>query len=198
MFIDTTKFKKVVKASYDTLGLEVTHFDDGIVQISGIGFILEIGEEDITNKCMAALVEYIGQIPKRGTTVKFMNKTKLDTMDVDMPEGHYLLDKFTKGKQAQDTRLMIQRNSTCYSIFQTMDTFEPILVRRELQNVVDIGKVDREKDELPPVAPTKYDNLIIWNNDTMQYAIVESPYYYDGERDFLRLIAGKDMCWPFN
>lgn len=198
MFIDTTKFKKIVKASYDTLGLEVTHFEDGIVQISGIGFILEIGEEDITNKCMAALVEYIGQIPKTGATVKFMNKTKLDTMDVDMPEGHYLLDKFTKGKQAQDTRLMIQRNSTCYSIFQTMDTFEPILVRRELQNVVDIGKVDREKDELPPVAPVKYDNLIIWNNDTMQYAIVESPYYYDGERDFLRLIAGKDMCWPFN
>ena len=198
MFIDTTKFKKVVKASYDTLGLQVAHFDDGIVQISGIGFILEIDEEDITNKCMAALVEYIGQLPKQGATVKFMNKTKLDTMDVDMPEGNYLLDKFTKGQQAQDTRLMIQRNSTCYSVFQTMDTFEPILVRRELQNVVDIGKVDREKDELPPVAPVKSENLIIWNNDTMQYAIVETPYHYDGERDFLRLINGKDMCWPFD
>lgn len=197
MFIDTTKFKKVVKASYDTLGLQVAHFEDGIVQISGIGFILEIDEEDITNKCMAALVEYIGQLPKPGATVKFMNKTKLDTMDIDMPEGHYLLDKFKKGQQAQDTRLMIQRNSTCYSVFQTMDTFEPILVRRELQNVVDIGKVDREKDELPPVAPVKSENLIIWNNDTMQYAIVETPYHYDGERDFLRLINGKDMCWPF-
>lgn len=198
MFIDTTKFKKVVKASYDTLGLQVAHFEDGIVQISGIGFILEIDEEDITNKCMAALVEYIGQLPKPGATVKFMNKTKLDTMDVDMLEGHYLLDKFTKGQQAQDTRLMIQRNSTCYSVFQTMDTFEPILVRRELQNVVDIGKVDREKDELPPVEPVKSDNFIIWNNDTMQYAIVETPYHYDGERDFLRLINGKDMCWPFD
>ena len=50
MFIDTTKFKKVVKASYDTLGLQVAHFDDGIVQISGRGFILEIDETDITNK----------------------------------------------------------------------------------------------------------------------------------------------------
>lgn len=198
MFIDTTKFKKVVKASYDTLGLEVVHFEDGIVQISGIGFILEIDEEDITNKCMAALVEHIGQLPKRGAAVKFMNKTKLDTLDVTMPEGHYLLDRFTRGTQAQDTRLMIQRNSTCYSVFQTADTYEPLLVRRELQNVVDIGKIDREKDELPPVAPAKCDNLIIWNNDTMQYAIAETPYRYDGERDFLRLINGKDMCWPFD
>lgn len=188
----------MVKASYDTLGLQVAHFDDGIVQISGIGFILEIDETDITNKCMAALVEYIGQLPKPGAAVKFMNKTKLDTMDVTMPEGHNLLERFTQGTQAQDTRLMIQRNSTCYSVFQTIDTFEPLLVRRELQNVVDIGKVDREKDELPPVAPVKSDNLIIWNNDTMQYAIVESPYHYDGERDFLRLINGKDMCWPFD
>lgn len=198
MFIDTTKFKKVVKASYDTLGLQVAHFDDGIVQISGIGFILEIDETDITNKCMAVLVECIGRLPGPGTAVKFMNKTKLDTMDVTMPEGHNLLERFTQGTQAQDTRLMIQRNSTCYSVFQTTDTYEPLLVRRELQNVVDIEKVDSEKDEMPPLAPVKSDNLIIWNNDTMQYAIVETPYHYDGEKDFLRLINGKDMCWPFD
>ena len=129
---------------------------------------------------------------------KFMNKTKLDTMDVTMPEGHNLLERFTQGTQAQDTRLMIQRNSTCYSVFQTIDTYEPLLVRRELQNVVDIEKVDNEKDEMPPLAPVKSDNLIIWNNDTMQYAIVETPYHYDGEKDFLRLINGKDMCWPFD
>lgn len=198
MFIDTTKFKKVVKASYDTLGLQVAHFDDGIVQISGIGFILEIDETDITNKCMAVLVECIGRLPGPGAAVKFMNKTKLDTMDVTMPEGHNLLERFTQGTQEQDTRLMIQRNSTCYSVFQTIDTYEPLLVRRELQNVVDIEKVDNEKDEMPPLAPVKSDNLIIWNNDTMQYAIVETPYHYDGEKDFLRLINGKDMCWPFD
>lgn len=198
MFIDTTKFKKVVKASYDTLGLQVAHFDDGIVQISGIGFILEIDETDITNKCMAVLVECIGRLPGPGTAVKFMNKTKLDTMDVTMPEGHNLLERFTQGTQAKDTRLMIQRNRTCYSVFQTIDTYEPLLVRRELQNVVDIEKVDNEKDEMPPLAPVKSDNLIIWNNDTMQYAIVETPYHYDGEKDFLRLINGKDMCWPFD
>ena len=161
MFIDTTKFKKVVKASYDTLGLQVAHFDDGIVQISGIGFILEIDETDITNKCMAVLVECIGRLPGPGAAVKFMNKTKLDTMDVTMPEGHNLLERFTQGTQAQDTRLMIQRNSTCYSVFQTIDTYEPLLVRRELQNVVDIEKVDNEKDEMPPLAPVKSDNLII-------------------------------------
>lgn len=197
MFIDTTKFKKVVKASYETLGLDVVHFEDGIVQISGIGFVLEIHEADITNKCMAVLVEYIGQLPERGATVRFVNKTKLDAMDTPMPEGHYLLDKFTKGQLTQDTRLMIQRNSTCYSIFQTMNSFEPILVKRELQNVVDIGKIDREKDEMPPTDPIYTGNLVIWNNDTMQYAITETPYHYDGERDFLRLINGKDMRWPF-
>ena len=62
---------------------------------------------------------------------------------------------------------MIQRNSTCYSVFQTIDTYEPLLVRRELQNVVDIEKVDNEKDYVfldPPylISMSEYNKL--WND----------------------------------
>lgn len=199
MFIDVTNFKKELKASYNGMGVEVIHYADGIVSVSGSGWIIEVDESEITKKFMAALVEHIGPLPGFGRGYAYCNKTQEEIeMEYDEHKSRTtLLERFTEGTTVQDTRLMVQRNSTCYSVFQRIDTMEPMLVRRTLQVMVDPVKVDRERDEIPPERPVLVDGLIIWNNDTMQLAIATTPYHNNGERDFLRLINGKNMCWPF-
>lgn len=197
MFIDTTKFKKAVKDSYNGLGLQVTHFEDGIIQVKGTSFILNVHKEDINNKCMAALVEFIGQLPSEGKTVEYAGKKRKDSFDVIEPDGHHLLENFTKGQKMTDTRIMVQREETCYSVFQNIETMESCLIRRDSQLIVDPYKVDDQNDEMPPSLPVLYGYLLIWNNDTMQFGVPIMPCANNGEKEFLRLINGKNMCWPF-
>ena len=195
MFLDVASFKKELKSSYKGLGVEITHFENDMVSIAGTGWIIEVGMEDITKKAMAALVEHVGTLPERGYAYKYRDGEK-EERPVPV-EVNLLLDMYTKGVDVQDTRIMIQRYGTCYSVFQQIDTKEPMLVRRALQVTVDPLKVDKERDELPPEKPVLQGNLIIWNNDTMQLAIATTPYHNTGEHEFLKLINGKDMCWPF-
>jgi hypothetical protein len=199
MFIDTAKFKKELKQSYDGLGVEVIHFADDIVRVSGSGWIIEVGEWEITNKFLSALAEYIGPLPRAGKGYSFKDKTREDIVleYENLESGTMLMRMYTEGTPVEDTRLMIQRYSTCYSVFQTMKTREPMLVRRNMQVVVDGTKINEEHDELPPGNPVLADNMIIWNNDSMQFAVATTPVHNAGERDFLRLINGKDMHWPF-
>lgn len=195
MFLDVASFKKELKNSYKGLGVEITHFENDMVSIAGSGWIIEVGMEDITKKVMAALVEHVGALPGRGYSYKYRDGEKEERPIPD--EDNLLLGMYTKGVDVQDTRLMIQRHGTCYSVFQRTDSKEPMLVRRALQVMVDPLKVDKERDELPPEKPVLMENLIIWNNDTMQIAITTTPYHNKGEHEFLKLINGKDMCWPF-
>lgn len=58
-------------------------------------------------------------------------------------------------------------------------------------------KVDRGHNEPYPGPPVLFDNMVIYSNGTMQFAIIETPVHNSGERDFLRMINGKDMAWPY-
>lgn len=195
MFLNETKFKQAVKRSYDGMGLQIEHFENGILQVSGQGWILEIDEQDLTKKCRAALVEFAGEIPPAGygyTYCKGSQKEEIDPIGEEI-----LLRGFTKGEEVEDTRIMIQRHESCYDVFQKINGREPILVRRDLHVIVDPLRVNRDDGELTPGMPVINGKLVIWNNDTMQFAIVEVPYHNTGEQQFLQLINGKNMTWPF-
>lgn len=197
MFINITKFKQKAKASYEGLGLIITHHKNGIMQVSGGGMILAVDTADITKKCMAALVELVGPLPEAGEGYLYMKDQEKQELPVEESESIMLMENFTRGKQVQDTRIMIQRYGRCYDVFQQTDTKEPFLIPRDLHVIIDPEKVDKDHKELRPEMPVKYNHMIIYNNDTMQIGIAETPVHNSGERDFLRLINGKDMAWPF-
>lgn len=197
MFIDMTKFKKEAKAAYEGLGLDITHHENGIMQISGGGWMLAADARDITKKCMAALVELAGPLPEAGKGYRYIKNNEKQELPEDVIGGRTLMENFTKGHMVQDTRIMIQRYRTCYSIFQRTDTKEPVLVSGNLHAMIAPEKVDTKHDELQPEMPVIYNHMVIYNNDTMQIGIAETPVHNSGERDFLRLINGKDMAWPF-
>ena len=195
MFVNETKFKTAVKNAYNTGGLKIEHYENGILQVMGGGWILEIDEPDLTKKCRAALVEFAGEIPPAGygyTYGKGLEKEEIDPIREEI-----LLKAYTKGEEVEDTRIMIQRKESCYDVFQKINGREPILVRRDLHVIVDPLRVNRDDGELAPGMPVISGSLVIWNNDTMQFAITEVPYHNTGEQQFLQLINGKNMTWPF-
>jgi hypothetical protein len=130
---------------------------------------------------------------------KIKNETALEYDDLE-PET-MLLEKYVKaikeGAAVQETRIMIQWYESCYSVYQTLNGLEPLLLHRRLRDIVDPYKIDEKNGELPPQKPVLADGMIIYNNDTMQLALATTPVHNCGERDFLRLINEKNMSWEF-
>lgn len=197
MFIDNTKFKKAVKAAYSGFGLRIEHFEGGFLSINGNAFILEIDEADLTKKCKAAIIELTGEIPEEGTGYIYRKGEEKEEVEIEQETEGNMMGMYANGTEAEDTRLMLQRHSTCYSILQTVGKREPHMIRRDIQTMVDGTKVDEDAGELPPGNPRVTGSLIIWNNDTMQLATVDVPVHNTGEREFLRLINAKNMTWDF-
>lgn len=197
MFIDTAKFKKAAKTAYEGPGLDIMHHENGIMQVSGGGWIMTVDTGDITKKCMAALVELAGPLPEVGKGYRYMKNRDRQELGEELPGWDFLLEDFTKGQRLQDTRITVKRYGRNYDIMQRTDTKEPLLVPEEIHVVVNPDKVDREHDELRPEPPVLHGHMVIYNNDTMQFAIMETMVHNSGERDFLRLVNGKDMAWPY-
>lgn len=197
MFIDTAKFKKAAKTAYEGPGLDIMHHENGTMQVSGGGWIMTVDTRDITKKCMAALVELAGPLPEAGKGYRYIKNRECQELGEELAGRDALMENFTMGQKLQDTRIMVKRYERYYDIMQRTDTKEPLLVPQDLHAVVNPDRVDRERDELRPELPVLYGHMVIYNNDTMQFGITEIPVHNSGERDFLRLVNGKDMAWPY-
>lgn len=143
-------------------------------------------------------MELAGPLPEAGEGYRYMKNQDCEELrEEELPGWDFLLDSFTKGQMLQDTRITVKRYGKNYDIMQRTDTKEPLLVPKEIHAVVNPDKADREHNEPYPGPPVLFDNMVIYSNGTMQFAIMETPVHNSGERDFLRLVNRKDMAWPY-
>lgn len=143
-------------------------------------------------------MELAGPLPEAGKGYRYMKNQDCEELQgEELPGWDFLLKNFTGGQMLQDTRITVKRYGRNYDVMQRADTKEPLLVPEEIHAAVNPDKVDREHDEPRPGQPVLYGHMVIYSNDTMQFAIMETPVHNSGEREFLRLVDGKDMAWPY-
>lgn len=192
MFIDKAAFKRLIKTNYKGLGLRIAKSDEGMISISGSGWIVEVDEECITKEIKGSLIELVGDFPKRGQVITYKpNESEKEELE----EDNMMLWKRCEeeGESAHETRALIRTGRGLMEVWQQDNDFQPFLVKQSHSSIVSTRKMDA--DEEPPIGPVKNGNMLIWRNNQMAIGIFIEALYYAGERDTLAIMDKKDMNW---
>lgn len=166
MFINTTKFKKMLKRAYSSSGLLMHREGDVIVLGSGV-FLIRTDMKVMNKKCKAAVIELIGEFPKDGESfcvTKYGKQLELNMSDrwdihkmfaVANPEykGTYVL------ADAGNAYVRAVQNTIDNSIMWFDDFYLDVISPEEMF-----------KEEGTLKGPRIHRNMIFWGNDMCTYA----------------------------
>ena len=195
MFINESKFKNLCKMAYKSGTLTVEHTEDDVINVKGRYWELQVFDiKDVTNKVLAAMAEFIGQLPRRGKICIYQGGEDKQIMDIEAAPKLLLEEAAEPEEYAQPTHLTIHLSSTTARIYQTESRKEPVLVPVLVHEMIDWKKCE-DMEEYPGNPALHKSGDLIWSNDVMAFALKNIQVSLVGERDFLRLINGRDMVW---
>lgn len=195
MFINESKFKNLCKMAYKSGTLTVERTEDDVINVKGRYWELQVFDiKDVTNKVLAAMAEFIGQLPRRGQICFYHDGEDKQIMDMEAAPKLLLEEAAEPEDYVHPTHLTIHLSSTTARIYQTESGKEPILVPVLIHEMIDKKKCE-DFEEYPGNPALHKSGDLIWSNDVMAFALKNIPVSLVGERDFLRLINGRDMAW---
>lgn len=194
MFIDKGKFKKLVKLDYEGMGIRISKSDEGMFQIAGSGWIIEIDEKKMTKEVKGNLIETCGDIPACGCECRYKKGQETEREELeDNQDNMYLWGRLEKEyEQVTNTRLVVKAGRATMQVWQTA-SMGHFYMKDYHADIINAMKC--ENDEPMPQGPVKSDDMVIWYNDEMAVGIFTEHMYYKGERDVLAVFDGKDLNW---
>lgn len=160
MFLNKTKFKKMMKEAYNGGGLRVGRIYDGLVISSGT-WISWTREGDIPNWLKAAVIELAGELPEEGDMfqVSFSDGMQYQIKDnpiYDLPgrfrESHFA---FTDTKVTQEG----------IRFFQNKQNGNIIAVNEKFASLIDLKELQGENPPMGPVSAIGKGDSLIYKNE---------------------------------
>lgn len=164
MFLNKTRFKKLVKDAFNSGGLQVGQIYGGLV-ISGGYWITWTQDGYVPNWVKAALMEYTGEMPREG----YLFKAKRDEpiqYEISENEMLNLPEMFMKAKVLfTETPIVYDEKWKQYRFLQNSATQEIIAVNTYLYDVLDMKELGEENRPVGPSSLGNSGNMLIWKNE---------------------------------
>lgn len=164
MFLNKTRFKKLVKDAYNRGGLRVGQIYGGLV-ICGGYWITWTEEGYVPNWVKAALMEYAGELPKEGYLFK---AKKDDPVQYEISENEMLNlpEIFMKAKVPFTvTPIVYDEKWKQYRFLQNDITKDIIAVNTYLYDVLDMKELGEENRPMGPCSIGNSGEMLIWKNE---------------------------------
>lgn len=167
MFLNKTKFKKMMKEAYNGGGLRVGRIYDGLV-ISNGAWISWTREGDIPNWLKAAVIELAGELPEEGDMfqVSYSDGMQYQIKDnpiYDLPsrfrESHF---SFTDTKVTQKG----------IRFFQSSQSRQIIAVDEEFASLIDLKELQGENPPMGPVSAIERGDSLIYKNEESAFCFM--------------------------
>lgn len=167
MFLNKTKFKKMMKEAYNGGGLRVGRIYDGLVISSGT-WISWTREGDVPNWLKAAVIELAGELPEEGDMfqVSYSDGMQYQIKDnpiYDLPsrfrESHF---SFT------DTRVTLEG----IRFFQSSQSRRIIAVDGRFASLIDLKELQGENPPMGPVSATEKGDSLIYKNEESAFCFM--------------------------
>ena len=160
MFIDKTKFKKMVNTAYKKEGLTVSNDGDGIIICGGGVWVIWKRESRLPKTIKAILIELIGELPGPGEEY---NTAKEDMDPWEPYDGKFrFLRENQEEQELYKSKIVLDMPRGPYRIYKQEDR-KVMAVREEIVKMVSIR--DLEDCEYYPDNPGKMGEGAIWRND---------------------------------
>ena len=160
MFIDKTKFKKMVNTAYKKEGLTVSNDGDGIIICGGGVWVIWMRENRLPKTIKAILIALIGELPGPGEEY---NTAKEDMDPWEPYDGKFrFLRENQEEQELYKSKIVLDMPRGPYRVYKQEDG-RVMAVREEIVKMVSIR--DLEDCVYDPDNPRKLGEGAIWRND---------------------------------
>lgn len=160
MFLNRTKFKKMMKEAYNGGGLRVGRIYDGLV-LSSSTWISWTREGDIPNWLKGAVMELTGELPEEGD---LFQASYTDGIQYQVKENpiYNLPGRFRESHFAfTDTK--VTREGIRF--FQNKQNREIIAVNEKFASLIDLKELQGENPPMGPVSAIGKGDFLIYKNE---------------------------------
>lgn len=194
MFVDTGKFKKLIKKAYSTSGLTVGATEEEYF-FEGGAWAIRILKENLPNKEKAAVVELAGDLPGTGEVFKAVKKEPNQYL---IPEN----DRWDIGAAARKatetfnvTRAVYEMDGGIIRVLQHSSNNMCIPIDEVFISLIDIDALDKNTETMPQGPKTaKGGYIAYWQNNVMTLA---AGIISEGEdnplADYLHLLTNSEL-----
>lgn len=166
MFVNYSILKKMIKAAYEGSGLTVACMHD-LVMIQSTRWGISVKRKFLHNKVKAALMEYIGDLPKEGeawTYTKNGRHTETQEEMLSAVESYFILKP---GEIYQATDVHVTAFQGDYQVYEGPDMHK-VYVNSVFHALVSAKNVEGERGEIQPEAwRSSGDNFLFRANNVM-------------------------------
>lgn len=171
MFFKMSVFKKLIKSAYKRTGFYIGLDAEGTAYyIRTPRFTMWMDVDSISNQAKAAVIEFTGELPKRGQ--EFLCSEEQECNQYSFLGAEY--DIQLLGENAKTafyvTKLSDVRANSRYLYSKVGDVVtNSILIPESLLALIDPGAIDTNNGEKPPIGPVAMkstDDQVFWYNDT--------------------------------
>lgn len=170
MFLNKTRFKKLVKDAFNGGGLQVGQIYGGLV-INGGYWVTWTEDGYVPNWVKAALMEYTGELPKEG----YLFKAKKDNpvqYEISENEMLNLPEMFMKAKVPFTvTPIVYDEKWKQYRFLQNDITNDIIAVNTYLYDVLDMKELGEENRPMGPCSTWNDGEMLLWKNEHSAFAL---------------------------
>lgn len=188
MFIDCSKFEKVLKADYKSWGVKFGLTNRRMYILQGTGWIIEANASYVNKEFLGTVIKVLGPAPKPGEFIKYQ---KGSSPQHEMELEPMLWDMAEEADSAYISLIKIIQNDNVYSVTKTPKGARLINDKR----LAMIAPCKCTEDEIPPCSPVIHDDWLLTYNDDMAIGICFTDPDYKPELEVLRLLSGVDFFW---
>lgn len=170
MFLQTGKFKRMLKRAQETSGLLLAREDD-ILLLAGNSFLIRTNLTKMTRKEKAAVIELAGMFPTNGETFR-ANKLELQ-QELRMPETWNFYRAFEQASEDcwEKSYVMVDVGDTYVKAFQNREDNTVCWFDNFMVEAVSCSAM--RPDEHSPKGPKIIDQMLMWQNENCTYAVLE-------------------------
>lgn len=150
MFVNLGVFKRMMKESWKTTGLYVGRKGQRIV-ISGSYWTVRVDRDLLKKTELAAIVEFVGELPEDGKWVTAMWKKDNEDWDYNDTNLQLLISSIYDGKgiNFKPTKAVYLYGDKTVRVIQEPNSQRCVIVNEEVMHLIDKSRIDKEKRVLP-------------------------------------------------
>lgn len=170
MFLNKTKFKKLVKDAYNSGGLRVGRIYGGLV-ICGGHWVTWTEDGYVPNWVKAAVMEFTGELPEEGYLFKAKKEEPVQ-YEVSENEIMNLPEMFMVAKVPFTiTPIIYDQKWKQYRFLQNSITRDIIAMDRSMYEVLDMKELGEESRPMGPCSMSGSGDMLIWKNEHSALAL---------------------------
>ena len=179
MFIGTSVLKKHMKKAYDTGFLHIGNKEEGLYICTG-HIAVWIDNEYIPNKVKALVMEFAGTMPDTDAVFKVSKAEPIPQYELDQ-EIFYLSNMWNRYK-IPCTRTKVHLDLCgLHEVFQNNGTKTLYIVPDTYLDLIDLGEIDYDYENLPTGPSTMLGGQFMWSNATCKLLITASKMPEDNK-----------------